>query len=189
MDVFSRDSLNLILINRYITIMNTIKEFTHPNLGVRMDVKNFTLSTLLLALGIGLTIYSFYFESAQDDSAAIMIGLGVGCIIAAIVCYVVAGKALYFLPTMAKVEFKSWHFDAEVLPILKNVITSGDFKNTPKLTPKEIGNVRMDILKASDNTFAAIQLYKYAELCYQPQTEVRVLNVGEVEALLENVKK
>ena len=38
--------------------MNTIKEFSHPDLGVRIDVKNVVLSTLLLLLGIGLTYFS-----------------------------------------------------------------------------------------------------------------------------------
>ena len=169
--------------------MNTIKEFTHPNLGVRMDVKNVILSTLLLALGIGLVVYSFSFEGAQQNSAATMLGLGVGSIIAAIVCFVLCGKALYFLPTMSKVEFKTMHFDADLLPILKKAILSGNFKEMPVLALKEIGNVRLDILKAADNTFAVIQLYQYTELMYAPQTDVRVLNVGEVEALMERIKK
>ena len=53
---------------------------------------------------------------------------------------------------------------------------------------KDIANIRLDILKASDNTFAVIQVYKYTDLLYEPQTEVRVLNVGEVEELLKFVK-
>lgn len=169
--------------------MNTIKDFTHPNLGIRMDVKNVILSILMLTLGIGLIVYSLNLENAQENSSITMLGLGVGSVIAAIVCYVLGGKALYFLPTMSKVSFKTLHFDAETLPTLKYIITFGNFKELPQLTAKEIGNVRLDILKASDDTFAAIQLYQYIELNYEPQTEVSVLNVGQVEALMERIKK
>lgn len=168
--------------------MNTIKEFTHPNLGIRFDVKNIVLSALLLALGIGLLYYALNFVFQGENSAATLLGLGVGAIIAAAVCYFVGGKALFFLPTMSKVEFKSWHFDAEQLSNLKQIIVAGKFEGGMP-SPKEIGNVRMDALIAADNTFGAVQLYQYAELMYQPQTEVRVLNISEVEALTQILKK
>lgn len=168
--------------------MNTIKEFTHPNLGIRFDIKNVVLSAMLLALGIGLLYYALNFEFQGENSAATLLGLGVGAIIAAGVCYFVGGKSLYFLPTMSKVEFKSWHFDAEQLSNLKQIIVAGKF-DSGMPSPKEIGNVRMDALIAADNTFGAVQLYQYAELMYQPQTEVRVLNITEVEALLHALKK
>lgn len=73
--------------------------------------------------------------------------------------------------------------------MLKNAFSSGDFKNLPQLTVQLMGNVRLDVFKATDNTFAAVQLYQYTELMYHPQTEVRVMNVGEVEALVEHIKK
>ena len=169
--------------------MNTIKEFTHPHLGIRMDVKNVVLSTVLLALGIVLVIYSLKNNSSAGESNVILLGIGACSFVAALMCYFVCGKALYFLPTMAKVEFSTWYFEPECLSMLKNAISSGDFKNLPQLTVQQMGNVRLDVLKATDNTFAAIQLYQYTELMYHPQTEVRVMNVGEVEALVEHIKK
>ncbi len=168
--------------------MNTIKEFTHPNLGIRFDVKNVVLSALLLALGLGLMYYALNFEFQGENSAATLLGLGAGAIIAAIVCYFVGGKSLYFLPTMSKVEFKSWHFDADQLANLKQIIVAGKF-DAGMPSPKEIGNVRMDAMLAEDKTFGAIQLYKYTDLMYEPQTEVRVLNISEVEALAQILKK
>ena len=54
--------------------MNTIKEFTHPNLGIRFDVKNIVLSALLLALGIGLLYYALNFEFQGENSAATLLG-------------------------------------------------------------------------------------------------------------------
>ena len=168
--------------------MNTIKEFTHPDLGIRFDVKNIVLSTFLLALGLGLLYYALNFEFQGENSAATLLGLGVGSIIAAVVCYFVGGKSLYFLPTMSKVAFKSWHFDADQLANLKQIVVAGKF-DAGMPSPKEIGNVRMDALLAEDNTFGAIQLYKYVDLMYEPQMEVRVLNVSEVEALTQTLKK
>ena len=169
-------------------IMNTIKEFTHPDLGIRFDVKNIVLSTLLLAIGLGLFYYALNFEFQGENSAATLLGLGAGSIIAAVVCYFVGGKALYFLPTMSKVAFKSWHFDADQLANLKQIVVAGKF-DAGMPSPKEIGNVRMDALLAEDNTFGAIQLYKYVDLMYEPQMEVRVLNISEVEALTQILKK
>ena len=168
--------------------MNTIKEFTHPDLGIRFDVKNIVLSTFLLALGLGLLYYALNFEFQGENSAATLLGLGVGSIIAAVVCYFVGGKSLYFLPTMSKVAFKSWHFDADQLANLKQIVVAGKFDAGMPL-PKEIGNVRMDALLAEDNTFGAIQLYKYVDLMYEPQMEVRVLNISEVETLTQILKK
>ena len=168
--------------------MNTIKEFTHPNLGIRFDVKNVVLSALLLVIGLGLFYYALNFEFQGENSAATLLGLGAGSIIAAVVCYFLGGKSLYFLPTMSKVAFKSWHFDADQLANLKQIVIAGKF-DAGMPSPKEIGNVRMDALIAADNTFGAVQLYQYAELMYQPQTEVRVLNITEVEALLHALKK
>ena len=107
---------------------------------------------------------------------------------AAVVCYFVGGKSLYFLPTMSKVAFKSWHFDADQLANLKQIVVAGKF-DAGIPSPKEIGNVRMDALLAEDNTFGAIQLYKYVDLMYEPQMEVRVLNISEVEALTQILKK
>lgn len=169
--------------------MNTIKEFTHPNLGVRMDVKNVILSTLLLVLGIVLVAYSLNATGASEDSSVTLLGIGACSVVAALVCYFMCGKALYFLPTMAKVEFSTWYFEPEALASLKTAISTGNFKSLPQLNVQQVGNVRLDILKATDNTFAAIQLYQYTELMYAPQTEVRVMNVGEVEALVEHIKK
>ena len=169
--------------------MNTIKEFTHPNLGVRMDVKYVILSTLLMLLGIVLVNYSLNLNGASEDTSVTLLCIGVCSVVAAIVCYLVCGKALYFLPTMAKVEFSTWYFEPETLVALKTAISTGNFKALPQLKVQQMGNVRLDILKATDNTFAAIQLYQYADLMYAPQTEVRVMNVGEVEALVEHIKK
>lgn len=168
--------------------MNTIKEFTHPDLGIRFDVKNIVLSMLLLAIGLGLFYYALNFEFQGENSAATLLGLGTGSIIAAVVCYFVGGKSLYFLPTMSKVAFKSWHFDADQLANLKQFVVAGKF-DAGMPSPKEIGNVRMDAMLAEDNTFGAVQLYKYSELLYEPQTEVRILNISEVEALAQVLKK
>lgn len=168
--------------------MNTIKEFSHPDLGVRIDVKNVVLSTLLLLLGIGLTYYSLNLAGADENSVVMLLGIGIAFVIAAIVCYVVGGKALYFLPTMSKMEFKTKHYDAEALSAIKQFVATGKCPVTQMFCSKDIGNIRLDILKASDNTFAVIQVYKYTDLLYEPQTEVRVLNVGEVEELLKFVK-
>ena len=102
--------------------------------------------------------------------------------------YFLGGKSLYFLPTMSKVAFKSWHFDADQLANLKQIVVAGKF-DAGMPSPKEIGNVRMDALLAEDNTFGAIQLYKYVDLMYEPLMEVRVLNISEVEALTQILKK
>ena len=169
--------------------MNTIKEFTHPNLGVRMDVKNVVLSILLLVLGITLVVYSLNGAGASEYASVSLLVIGACSAVAAVLCYVSCGKSLYFLPTMAKVEFSTWYFEPEALSSLKTAISTGNFKALPQLNVQQMGNVRLDILKATDNTFAAIQLYQYAELMYAPQTEVRVMNVGEVEALVEHIKK
>ena len=84
--------------------------------------------------------------------------------------------------------FKSWHFDADQLANLKQIIVAGKF-DAGMPSPKEIGNVRMDAMLAEDKTFGAIQLYKYTDLMYEPQTEVRILNISEVEALAQILKK
>lgn len=168
--------------------MKTIKEFTHPDLGLRLDVKNVVLAVLLLALGLGLTYYALTLEGGGENSLVTLLGLGVISIIVAIVCFIWAGKALFFLPTMSKMEFKSKHYDADAFAAIKQFIATGKCTTAQLPNSKDIGNVRFDIMKASDDTFALVQVFKYTDLLYEPQTEVRVLNVGEVEELLKLVK-
>ena len=168
--------------------MNTIKEFTHPNIGTRLDMKFVFISAVLLIAG-GLLIYaSLNYETSHVNLPSIMIGTGICSIIMGIVCYIVKGRALYFLTTESKIEYKALHFDADALPALKQLANTGRITEVEKLQPKEIGNVRLEIMKAADNCFAAIQVYQYIDLAYVAQTEVRTLNISEVEDLLKHIK-
>lgn len=168
--------------------MTTIKDFTHRDLDIRMDVKNVILSALLLVLGLVVTVYALRYNSGDENSSSVMLGIGILSAIAGVVCYIMCGKELYFLPTNSKVEVRSLHYDVEHFAALRNLALTGKYEGASPLVAKQIGNVRLDIMKAEDNTFAAIQVSQYTDLMYAPVADVRVLNVGEVEALVEHLK-
>ena len=168
--------------------MNTIKEFVHPHLGIRLDIKIVVIAAILLFVGVALILYSLDLQSAQKELPVALLGAGVVSAILAIVLYFTKARALYFLPTESKIEHTSLHFEAEHLPVLKELCESGRLNAKSLITSKEIGNVRLDILKASDNTFAAVQVYQYQDLMYVAQSSVRTLNVSEVEDLLKHIK-
>lgn len=168
--------------------MNTIKDFVHPHLGIRLDSKYASIALILLALGVGVTVYSLNQHSNSDDAAFMMLGLGIVLTALAIVLYCFKGRTLYFLPTESKVERFSLHFDADQLPLLNELCTTGCIRTSQPLPPaKEIGNVRLDVLKATDNTFAAVQVLQYKDLMYEAQAPVRTLNAPEVEDLLKHI--
>jgi hypothetical protein len=168
--------------------MNSIKEFVHPYLGIRLDAKFVSCAVILLILGISLAVYSFNQQSVVGDMPVLLLGVGVILLIQAVLLYLFKGRALYFLPTEAKVEYITLNFDVDQLSLLKELCEAGKISTKSQLVPKDIGNVRLDILKSSDNCFAAVQVYQYKELMYVAQSEVRILNVAEVEDLLKTIK-
>lgn len=167
--------------------MNTLKEYKHPNLGIRLDAGNAVLSMIFLVGGIALIAHSLNLQTNVGNYPASMIGGGVCAIVFAVVWYFVKGRALYFLPTESKVQFKSLHFDAVDLPVLMQLAENGRISDSKHLSAKEIGNVRLDIMKSADDCFAAIQVSQYTELMYVPQSEVRILNISEVEAMSKSI--
>ena len=168
--------------------MNSIKEFVHPYLGIRLDAKSVFFAVILFILGATLVAYSFNPQNVKGDMPVFLLGVGVISLILAVMLYIFKGRALYFLPTEAKVEYVTLNFDVDQLFLLKELCKSGKISTKSLLVPKDIGNVRLDILKASDNSFAAVQVYQYKELMYVAQSEVRILNAAEVDDLLKNIK-
>ena len=169
-------------------MMNTLKNFKHANLGTRLDVKNAVISVVTLIVGIALIHESINLQTATLNLPTAMLGGGVCAIVFAIVFYFIKGRALYFVPTESKIKFYTLHFDAEILPTLNQLINTGNISDSQKLHSKDIGNVRLEVLKANDNCFAAVQVSQYIDLAYVPKSEVRVMNIAEVENLLKHIK-
>lgn len=54
--------------------------------------------------------------------------------------------------------------------------------------PAAIGNLRLELVTTPDHQFAAVQAFRYANLRYQPTTELRILEGAAAEAISQLAK-
>ena len=97
-----------------------------------------------------------------------------------------------YTPTMSPIDVKIFDFNQDLGKRIEKMLNCPDdkleeaVKEVGKINSVTIGNVQLEVCLSQDHQFAALQLFKYAELMYHPVTPPRFYE-GEKAVLISSL--
>lgn len=97
-----------------------------------------------------------------------------------------------YTPTMSPIDVKTYDFNQDLGKRIEKMLNSPEdkleetVKEIGKINSVTIGNVQLEVCLSKDHQFAALQLFKYAELMYHPITPARFYE-GEKAVLISTL--
>ena len=97
-----------------------------------------------------------------------------------------------YTPTMSPIEVRIYDFNQDLGRRIEKMLNSTEdkleeaVKDIGRINSVTIGNVQLEVCLSQDHQFAALQLFRYAELMYHPVTQVKFYE-GEKAALISTL--
>lgn len=94
-------------------------------------------------------------------------------------------KTGIYTPTMSPIEVRIYDFNQDLGKRIEKMLNSPEdkleetIKEIGKINSVTIGNVQLEVCLSQDHQFAALQLFRYAELMYHPVTDVKFYEGGK----------
>lgn len=100
-------------------------------------------------------------------------------------------KTAVYQPTSSPMKAYSLEFPQEQGYALSRILETPDedlpavVAETGKLVERSLGNVRLEALVSADKQFAALQLFRFSDLTFHPDSRVRYFEGAAAEAIAE----
>lgn len=95
-----------------------------------------------------------------------------------------------YKPTNSTVEGREYEFTPSMGERMLKLINTDDSKletvvaNTDKITTTHIGHYRLEICTSADNKFTALQMLRFVDFKYQPESDVKFYEGKNAELIL-----
>ena len=168
------------------TIDATLFASSHPDIVKRTSVSGLIFSVAMLLVGVFIFVSIF---EMSDKSSTLSMVLGTAFVLLGVVRLFWKSKEVVYLPTGSVTKERSVFFDLKYLGKLTDMIENEQLNGETEIKSSGSGNVRMDVMIAQDNKFAAVQLYQFVPYTYTPVTSVRYYTGSDAVAVSTFLEK
>ena len=137
-----------------------------------INKKSVTISTLSLALGLGILCSGSLIEDKSSGLYLAVISAPFFLLIIALFHLIHKRKKLVYAPTGSPITEGYLHFEKSQLEVMKTMLQSDSAENIEWTGFARNGNARLHYMVSEDARFAAVQLYEYIPYNFEVASEV-----------------
>ena len=95
----------------------------------------------------------------------------------------------HYIPTQMVVSKKMYYFIADDFDDLKESLEKHHFNDLKKLHCKTLSPIELFVLNTKDLQFAAVQIFRYSDYEFKPNSDITVYKGADAEAFLGVLKE
>lgn len=153
-------------------------------LSEQRNKKNTFLSFTFLAIGAGLSVFTF--SKTIDPQSFIyylVATLALVALTVGVIKLLFSAKDKIFTPTKSRVRSISVNHTMSNYSVIKNALETGDFTKVMQIKPTDSSELKMEISVSDDNQFASCQIFEWIPYNYEPKSEVYLLKPNAIMGL------
>ena len=94
----------------------------------------------------------------------------------------------HYMPTQMPVSKKEYYFPVDDYDDLKTSLEKHRFNDLKKLHCKVLSPIELVVVSTKDEKFAAVQIFRYEDYYFNPDSDISVYKDAEAEAFLGVLK-
>lgn len=150
------------------------------------DASAITISVITLITGVALFYTSFQFGPDADEMAMLCLLLGLFGTAIGLILIAVRRTKLVYLPTGSRLRKRAVYYKRDDLAKVEQL--AGNRLEAGRMPMSDAnGTVRIDMLLADDNSFAASQVFMHSDFMYSPVGGIHVYTGAEAQAFIDKI--
>lgn len=154
-------------------------------LGKTLNVKALIVALIIVALGVA-AFFLIGHDRFSTSGDMLVLLVGAALIVFGVVYAARKYNKVVYLPTNSDVAVAQFNMDAmskkRVLESLEKGVLDAD-----SIVLRHGGSLRLDILRSTDGTFNAVQVFEFVPYTYSPLTEVYYIDEKNADELWQGL--
>lgn len=155
----------------------------------KLNSKAIALGSVTAVVGIAIFTASRIMSVDYPIIYMLLATVGILAIIAGLIRIFAAKRQYKIISNGQPIELVSYYYDAGEFNKVKSHFDKSDFKGLAAIRHGDNGGVRLDCCTSRDNSFVAMQIYRYVPYAFEPASEVNILEGTEAQDICQLLKK